>query len=236
METLPVSSRTAALQATSNSSTPTASLVGKTGAISAAEGRDTFLRLLVAQLEHQDPLKPMENADFTAQLAQFSMLEQIETMNTNLRAVVEAQQALTDLQAKMQASDLIGKEVKIRNNTMQVQNGQPNPMSYKLAAPSAQVTIQVVDRSGQTLQTFALTNQAAGDYVVPQTGATGGVDKLPDGEYSIKVTATDNAGEPVAVETFVQGRVNGIEYSTDQPYFVIGTRRVAFSEILSILE
>ena len=66
--------------AATNGTPEPASTAGKTGTITAAEGRDTFLRLLVAQLEHQDPLKPMENADFTAQLAQFSMLEQIESI------------------------------------------------------------------------------------------------------------------------------------------------------------
>jgi flagellar basal-body rod modification protein FlgD len=220
--------------AASTGTASSTSLVGKIGTVTAEDSRDTFLKLLVAQLEHQDPLKPMENADFTAQLAQFSMLEQLEAMNKNLRSMVDAQQGLNGLEAKMQATSPVGKEVAIKGDTTQVHDGHATKLAYNLAAPSAHVSIEILNGAGQPVQVFEETNKAAGQYAVPLYGKDKRAKKLPDGVYAVRVTAKDGAGQPVAVETFIQGRVNGVEYGTDQPYFLMNKNRVAFSDIVSI--
>ncbi len=69
-------------------------------------GKDSFLQLLVTQLQNQDPLSPMEDKEFIAQLAQFSSLEQLQNMNSSLSAFL-------DLNLMHQASVLIGREVKV---------------------------------------------------------------------------------------------------------------------------
>jgi flagellar basal-body rod modification protein FlgD len=233
----PFSSLAASTGTSSTASTGTASstsLVGKTGTVTAEESRDTFLKLLVAQLAHQDPLKPMENADFTAQLAQFSMLEQLEAMNKNLRSMVDAQQGLNGLETKMQATSLVGKEVTIKGNSIQVHSGHATKLAYNLPAPSAHVSIEILNGAGQPIQVFNETNKPAGQYTVPRYGKDDRAKKLPDGVYTARVTAKDGAGQPVAVETFIQGRVNGVEYGADQPYFLMNKNRVAFSDIVSI--
>jgi flagellar basal-body rod modification protein FlgD len=219
--------------ATSNASSAT-STGGKTASVSAEESRSTFLRLLVAQLEHQDPLKPMENADFTAQLAQFSMLEQLEAMNTNLRSVVDAEQGLNDLQTKMQATSLIGKEVRIKGNTLQIQDGQSTQTIYKLAAPSTHVTVEIRDAIGRPVKVFEEVNVPAGEYFVPRDATDNWVQQLPKGKYTVQVNAKDGAGQPVAADMFIQGRVNGVEYDADKPYFLMGNNRVAFNDVVSI--
>ena len=213
-----------------------AASAGKSSTVTAAEGRDTFLRLLVAQLEHQDPLKPMENADFTAQLAQFSTLEQIEKMNANLQAMADAQKALTGLQTKMQATNLVGKEVRIKGSTIQIQDKEATQLVYKLPAASPKVTVDIVDQFGSVVKSFDEGSQAAGEYKVPHNSTDNWVKHLPNGSYTVKVTATDGAGQPMTVDMMIQGRVNGVEYGDDQPFFLMGKNRVGFSDLVSIQE
>src|SRR5690554_4010698 len=75
-----------------------------------ALGKDQFLQLLITQLRHQDPINPVEDKEFIAQLAQFSSLEQMQNLNTNLEDMMMAQQKLTALG---QATQMIGKEVEL---------------------------------------------------------------------------------------------------------------------------
>lgn len=75
-----------------------------------ALGKDEFLKLLITQLRHQDPINPVEDKEFIAQLAQFSSLEQMQNLNTNLQEMMLAQQKLTALG---QATQLIGKQVEL---------------------------------------------------------------------------------------------------------------------------
>jgi flagellar basal-body rod modification protein FlgD len=74
-------------------------------------GKDDFMKLLVTQLQNQDPFKPMENAEFVAQLAQFSTLEQTQNMSDGLNTLAALQQESMQLQSLAEASTLIGKEV-----------------------------------------------------------------------------------------------------------------------------
>ena len=69
-------------------------------------GKDDFLKLLVTQLKYQDPLSPMDNGEFVAQLAQFSSLEQMQNLNDNFEQMMSAQQLV-------QMSQLIGMEAKV---------------------------------------------------------------------------------------------------------------------------
>lgn len=73
-------------------------------------GKDEFLKLLITQLKHQDPVNPVDDKEFIAQLAQFSSLEQMQNLNTNLSDMMMAQQQLTALGQAMQ---MIGREVEL---------------------------------------------------------------------------------------------------------------------------
>jgi flagellar basal-body rod modification protein FlgD len=73
--------------------------------------KNAFMKLLVSQLEHQDPLSPVANEDFVAQLATFSSLEQLEGLNQNVVAMIALNQSNALLSQLTQSSALIGKDV-----------------------------------------------------------------------------------------------------------------------------
>src|ERR1041384_4788547 len=180
---------------TAASSTTTAS--GATQGATKESPKETFMKLLVAQLEHQNPLSPMDNTQFTQQLAQFTSLEQLQSMNANLSALMNAQTTTNGLQA----ATLIGKQIQAQANTTQVtKQGEATPFQYTLAADSANVQIDVLDQAGNTTRTINARNQKAGPQALPGAGKDPGAKPLPAGDYHFQVTATDKAGKPVAVE------------------------------------
>lgn len=195
--------------------------------------KETFIRLLVTQLEHQNPLEPMDNAEFTAQLAQFTSLEQLQAMNANLSALMSAQTTANSLQA----TNLIGKEVQAQSNTTRVQkDGSATPLHYTLAKDSATVQIGVVDAAGNTVRTLEPRNQKTGPQNVTWNGKDAQGKPLPEGEYHFSVTALDKAGNPVAVEASLKGTVESVAYEGTQPYLVVGGNRVQLNEITNITQ
>src|SRR5690606_5675158 len=123
-------------------STGTPPTTERAGAV--AMGKDDFLRLLVAQLQNQDPLSPMDGADFAAQLAQFSTVEQLISIGSKLdsQAVSAAQGAITT--QTMLGSSLIGRDVMLRGATLSADGDNPGMVAIDLEASASRVVIEVL--------------------------------------------------------------------------------------------
>jgi flagellar basal-body rod modification protein FlgD len=106
-------------------------------------GQADFLKLLVAQLSAQDPMNPVSNTDFAAQMAQFSTLQTTQTMQTNMAAV----QAGTGL---LVANGLLGKTVNLRTSNGQTVTGVVDTVQYQSGNPTITVNGQVYDLSQVT--------------------------------------------------------------------------------------
>ena len=180
-------------------------------------GRDAFLRLLVAQLQHQDPLNPMESSEFTAQLAQFSSLEQLFAVNDNLEVIKES----NNEQIPENLLDYIGKEVKSAENNITVYDGQSSQGSYALAVP-ADVIINISDSQGSEIRTIYKQNQDPGDHDFYFDGKDNTGYPVSDGEYTFSVQAVDSQGSPVVVDSGLSGTVTAVTYQGDIPYLVVG--------------
>lgn len=87
--------------------------------------KDAFFKLLITQLKHQDPLKPMENKEFISQMAQFSSLEQMQNMNTSMKQ-------FTKIQSLSEGAALIGKTVEtFEDNDGNAIKGKVSKVSYE---------------------------------------------------------------------------------------------------------
>ena len=103
-------------------------------------GKEEFLKMLVAQLKNQNPLNPLDGTEFTAQLAQFSSLEQLQNVYAELKALSQRQASLNN----SQLLGLIGREVTLKGNTFTA-SGAPVDLSYNLAQNANRVWVQIYD-------------------------------------------------------------------------------------------
>ena len=92
--------------------------------------QNDFLRLLMTQLQFQDPLKPIENQEFTAQLTSFNSLNQLVDLNKKIEAMQQEQLSLTQLQA----TSLIGKEVSLLGNRIHLDGRNTFTLNQHLQA------------------------------------------------------------------------------------------------------
>lgn len=190
-------------------------------------GKDEFMKLLLAQLKNQDPLKPLDGTDFAVQLAQFTSLEQLNNLNTELQAQSVNQMTL----GYAQSVNMIGKEVVSNSGNTLTANGQPLKLNYNLASDAQSVAISILDKNGKLVTTWEETDQKAG-----MNEATWDCSKVENGDYTFQVTAKDASGEPVTADTMTSGVVTAVHFRSNQILATINGREVPLSDIVEIRE
>jgi len=210
------------------SSTTTTGGIAATG--DSTLGKDDFLQILVAQLQAQDPLAPMEGQEFASQLAQFSSLEQLTNVNGNL----EASQAFDVAMSNNSAIALIGKNVDAPGNAVDLKSGEVETLSFSLDGDAADVSIDIFNSTGAIVSTIDLGAQTKGlrEYVWNGTDSSGAL--LPAGNYTFNVTASDSVGNFVPTETFAAGLVTDVIFEGGQAYAIVNGQKLAVNEISKV--
>ncbi|MBX7079766.1 MAG: flagellar hook assembly protein FlgD [Nannocystaceae bacterium] len=195
-----------------------------------ALGKDDFLKLLMAQLQFQDPMNPLQDHEFVAQLAQFSSLEQQMQSNQKLGELQLAQLS----SGNAQLAGFIGQDIVARGNQLSIEGGEPQPISIDLPAQAASVRVTVRDADGKVVSSFDAGNQPAGNRSIPWTGRDASGQPLPDGEYTVEISAVDPSGRPLDASTLVRGRVTGLSFEKGFAELVVGDRTIAPADIVSV--
>lgn len=184
-------------------------------------GRGAFLKMLVAQMEHQDPLNPMEGTDFSAQLAQFSQLEQLFNVNDTLEGLAASMES----KGQDNVLDYIGKQVTSEDSNLNLKDGEVSNGLFTLTEPS-EVMITIYDDFQQEITTLFPGQLEAGTHQVDWNGHDRTGVSVSDGTYKFQVTAVTESGAYVPVKTEATGIVSGVTYDSGYPYLVVDDRWV----------
>ncbi len=172
-----------------------------------------FLRLMTEQLQHQDPLKPMDNTQMVAQMAQLSTVQGITDLNTTVSGF---QSALTSDQV-LRGAALVGHEVLVPSEKMVI--GSEGGAEGIVAAPSAGVvTLDVSDANGKKVAQISVQAAAAGETAFQWDGTDGNGNRLPAGSYSVSATHADTSGSQTKLSTYVQAPVESVTVGSDGLY------------------
>ncbi|MDZ7655507.1 MAG: flagellar hook assembly protein FlgD [Sulfurimicrobium sp.] len=197
----------------------------------AQESEDRFLKLLVTQMQNQDPLNPLDNAEVTSQMAQLSTVTGINQLNDAVKAISESFLAGQSLQA----ASLIGHGVMIPGKRLELANG----VAYGgVDLPQAvdKLSLNVKDASGAVVYTTDLGAQnAAGTIPFQWDGMTDSGSAAPDGAYTFEVAA-EQGGKKVDVAALEVGQVASVSLGLQGATLnVIGLGPVAMSQVKQIL-
>jgi len=194
-------------------------------------GKEDFLSLLVAQMKNQDPLNPDDPTQFTAQLAQFSQLEQLFNLNGSMEGLVSSYENAN----KLTALGTIGKEVSFQSDTIAF-DGQPVTLGYKLDEKAAEVSISL--KKGTTTVAVLKGDQLdKGTHYLSWDGLDSKGDAADPGEYSIVVEAKDYQGGDLQVDSIVRSIVTGADLDgTSGGTLLTSSGDVSFSSILGVFE
>ena len=202
-----------------------------TASQAAAMGKTDFLKLLVAQLQHQDPLQPMNNTEFVAQLAQFSSLEQQIESNQNLSLLQVGQAAMTN----SQVTGLIGKVVEAMGGGVQlVKKGGTASLNFTLPSPAKELTVKITDAKGNLIRTLKVSNVQGGLNSLTWDGKDSMGNAMSAGSYKLSYSAVDAAGKSLNVSSKFSGMVTGVTYENGVPVLEIGTTKVKVGDVVAV--
>jgi flagellar basal-body rod modification protein FlgD len=190
-------------------------------------GKDDFLKLMLAQLQAQDPTNPLDAQDFSAQLAQFSSLEQQLAMNKNLEEISSNQAALNN----SSMISLIGKSVNSHGDNIEFTPGEVQTLNYELPEDINTVSIDIFDSQGKLVITLNAGAQSAGFNEVQWSGIDSDGKPVEAGAYTFKVHGTNANGEDIATETFTSGTVSEVVFENGISYAIVNGRKIPASEI-----
>ncbi|MBI6911877.1 flagellar hook assembly protein FlgD [Pseudomonas palleroniana] len=174
-----------------------------------ALGKDAFMQLLVTQLKNQNPLSPQDNGAFVAQLAQFSSLEGINTLNDSVNAIssnFSSSQAL-------QASSLVGRSIITQTDKALVDTSKSMTGSVAVTAATGNVSVKITDKDGNVVRTIDMGAQSAGNSSFIWDGKNDKGEVAPTGTYTFNATYKNDQGDSAALLTSLPATVTSVTLS-----------------------
>lgn len=201
-----------------------------------ALAQQDFLKLMVAQIQHQDPLKPQENGDFLGQMAQFSTVEGLQDMQktmTNLAGSLVSNQAL-------QASSMVGSFVRVPGDQAELPPGEGNRFfgAVELEQSVPNLKFEILSPAGEVVKTIGMGQQSAGTVEFKWDGINSKGETMPAGTYKVRASATIDS-QMTSLETMVIAPVSSVTLGRNGQQMMlnvsgVGERRMdQIREILS---
>jgi len=166
--------------------------------------QDRFLKLLVTQMKNQDPLKPLDNAEVTSQLAQISTVSGIDKLNSTLQLLVSD----VEDSRSVEAMGMIGHSAFVPGTSMQFE-GDAAIGGIELTQPVDQLKVTILDSSGIAIRHMELGAQPTGISTIAWDGITDSGAKAANGNYTFAVSAKQG-GNDIKVNTLSFGSVNSV--------------------------
>jgi flagellar basal-body rod modification protein FlgD len=187
-----------------------------------SDNYDTFLVLLTAQLQNQDPLAPMDSTQFTQQLVQYSQVEQQIRTNEQLEGLAGQYQAAS----AGAALSYLGRNALIESDTAALGNGRAQ-WSYALGQEAQETTLTVTDQRGRKLYETS-GSIAAGSHAFTWDGRDINGVLAPDGPYRLVVAARNSDGNDITATMTVREPIRGVDFSGTTPLVITpaGTREL----------
>lgn len=176
-------------------------------------GQQQFLQLLVSQMRHQDPINPLDGADFAAQLAQFNSVEQLINVNDGIKELQNSQETMSTGLTNSLAASLTGKNVKAVSDGVYLEAGGSTDIQYKLNNSASNVDIVIQDMNGREIRSESFQNVPAFSHAWTWDGKNNHGDRMPEGQYQVAVKASNDDDSNVDALSYIEGMATKVRYT-----------------------
>ncbi|MFI5309610.1 MAG: flagellar hook assembly protein FlgD [Gemmatimonadales bacterium] len=192
--------------------------------------KNAFMKLLVAQMTHQDPLAPSDGTQMATQLAQFSSVEQLMNISNELGSQSTSNSALVNAVNNSAAIGLIGKTVTAQSDQIAVGTNPTTSVSTNLQG-AGHLTLNITDSTGATVATKDLGSVSGGMQTVPLDSLTKG---LASGTYHVTFNLADATGKITNPPALVTAKIDGINYGATGAVLTSGALTFPVGTIVSV--
>jgi flagellar basal-body rod modification protein FlgD len=182
-------------------------------------GKDEFLTLLVTQLKNQDPESPLDSKEFAVQLAQFTQVEKLISIDQKLASQASATTSM---------AGYLGQQVVLNDSTVQAKGGDAGKLQLQLGQEATSVSVQLLNKAGAVVGEKTVGALKAGKSMVSLNDM-----KVPDGAYQVRVKALGKTGAAFEPQAAVSGVVSGFIPGLD-PKLIVGGREVSMSAVKEV--
>ncbi len=191
----------------------TAAAAGKTKKKKDTLDQADFLKLMTTQLQHQDPLKPMDNNQMVAQMAQLSTVQGINDLNGTVKGL----QTSMSSDKILRGAAMVGRDVLVPSGKFTLETA--GAAEGSVVAPSAgQVTVDITDATGVKIKQVTVPATAAGEVAFQWDGTGPDGKRMPPGSYTITANHADSAGKQTKLRTYTQASVDSVTVGSDGLY------------------
>ncbi|MBU8934913.1 MAG: flagellar hook assembly protein FlgD [candidate division Zixibacteria bacterium] len=197
-------------------------------------GKDDFLKLMIAQMQNQDPLNPMEDADFIAQLAQFSSLEQMSNIATG---IAESNQwDFLQMQSinNVMAAGIIGKEVQANYDGVYFDGSSSPKISFTSDQYADELQIVITGANGEVVATLSESGVSPGKHTYEWDGRDEAGNRVASGQYNVQVVGTSATGDTFRPSMKLTGLVEAVTYRDGTAYFRVDGVDIPFGDVATI--
>jgi flagellar basal-body rod modification protein FlgD len=191
--------------------------------------KNAFLKLLVTQLKNQDPTSAQDPNQMIQQLTSFSNLEALQNLGTQLQQIQVQNQGLF----QAQVAGLVGKRILVPGTGVQLSGGSAT-IGVNLGAAASNVTLTIKDANGNVVRTLPQGSMPIGSSMVSWDGKDSNGVALPDGNYTVAVSATDATGKAVTAQTSCFVKVDAVSFQNGVVYLVGGGNTYNLSDVSEI--
>jgi len=199
-------------------------------------GRDEFLKLLTYQLRAQNPMKPYDNQEFAAQLAQFSQLEQLIDIRSLLEEQMLTNAILTQTMANSALPGMLGKTAKAYTNQINHGVNSTHQLGFETPYSVAGGKITISDSNGRIVQIIELSGSSLnkGSHSIYWDGNNMNGEKVADGNYSFAIELYEGNGSTFSADTFTRGKIDAVRFKSDGTKLVINGMELPLNAISDI--
>lgn len=200
--------------------------------------KEDFLKLLISQLQNQDPLKPLDNQEFAQQLATFNSLEQLIGVNQKLGSLADTFNSVGErlLQTNnFNSISLLGKQVSTPTNQVSLKQKQDSQITFKLDDYAARVTVDIKNSKGELIRRLEDKDLRAGTQTIKWNGQDTSGKSSPSGIYTFEVNANGVSGKKVGATGLLNGTVTGVNLDGAEPMLDINGVQMPLSKIKTFI-
>lgn len=192
--------------------------------------KDAFLKLFIVQIQNQDPFAPMDADQMATQMAQFTSVEKLNSIEMLLQTQIEGQGNMMATLNGNAAMNMVGKTILAQGDAVEIVTGAES-VPVQVGGTGGRGTLKIYDANGAQVGQRDLGSLVAGRQDIALGTAAR---DLPAGAYTYKVEVVDGGGNPVHVEKYTRARVDGVRYGAEGPVLTSGRLTIPFGAIFEI--